>query len=255
MAGRIPEPGPRLVDIGQRVTHVARSEVAIARLHVAQLREAGRECIADGREEGVERGALADGDVVNLIDGGRIGHGRGQEVGLHGVVDVAEVTAGLAIAVDEDVRAAEEGGSPGGDDGGIGAGGILTRAEDVEVAQADAAQAVGAGEDIGVELVDDFGDGVGRERFADAVFLLGQAGVIAVGGAAGGVNEARDALVAGGDQHVEKAVDVGGVGGDGVFQGAGDGTQGGLVEHQINAGAGLTAVIKLADVAKHKVKA
>lgn len=255
MAGRIPKPRPRLVDIGQGVSHVARSEVAIARLNVAQMREAGRECRADGREEGVERGALADGDVVNLIDGGRLGHGRGQEVGLHGVVDVAEVAASLAVAVDEDVCAAEEGGGPFGDDGGIGARGILARAEDVEIAQADAAQAVGAGEDVGVEFVDVFGDGVRRERFADDVFLLGQAGVIAVGGTAGGVNKAGDALVAGGDQHVQKAVDVGGVGGQRVFDRAWHGAEGGLVEDVGDAGAGAAAVVGVADVALDEVKA
>ncbi len=79
--------------------------------------------------------------------------------------------------------------------------------------------------------------------------------MIAVGGAAGGVNEAGDALVAGGDQQVEKAVAVGGVGGQRVFDGARHGAEGGLVEDDGDAGAGAAAVVGVADVALDEVKA
>ena len=72
VAGRIPESPPRLVEIGQGVTHIARSDIAIARLDLARMRSAGCACLADGFEECVERGALVDGDIVDLIDGGRI---------------------------------------------------------------------------------------------------------------------------------------------------------------------------------------
>ena len=72
--------------------------------------------------------------VSTMIHGGRVAEGRGREVGLDGVVDAADVAAGLAVAVDEDVRAGEEGGDPFGVDGGIGARGVLARAEDVETA-------------------------------------------------------------------------------------------------------------------------
>ncbi|WP_373507311.1 hypothetical protein [Thiocapsa sp.] len=107
------------------MTHVARSEIAIVRLDVARMGEAGCACLADGLEACVERGALADGDSIDRIDGGRVTDGRGREVGLDGVVDVADVAAGFAVAVDEDLRAGEEGGGPCGADGGIGACGGL----------------------------------------------------------------------------------------------------------------------------------
>ena len=116
----------------------------------------------------VQRGAVADGDVVDLV--ARLGAfaGGGQQVGLDGVGDVAEVAAGFAVAVDVDRLALEQRGSPLGDHGGVGAVGVLAGAEDVEVAQADGCEAVAAGEDVGVEFVDVLGDGVGAERLADA---------------------------------------------------------------------------------------
>lgn len=46
--------------------------------------------------------------------------------------------------------------------------------------------------------------------------------MVTVGGAAGGVDEAFDFGVAGGNEDVEKAVDVVLVGGDGVFDAARD---------------------------------
>ena len=159
--------------------------------------------------------------------------GGGEQVGLNHVGDEAEVAAGFAVTVDVHGIAFDQAGNPLGEDSGVRAFGVLARAEDVEVAQADALQAVAAGKHVGVEFVHVFGHGVGAQGFADGVLDLGQAGVIAVGGAAGGIDEAFDALpcvgVARGHPHVQKAGDVGGVGGDGVFDAAGHAAQGGLV--------------------------
>ena len=91
--------------------------------------------LADEVEQFVQGRALAKGHVVDLVAG--FGRGEaGQQVGLHHVVDVAEVAAGLAVAVDEDGLFLQQAGEPLGDDGGIGAVGILTLAEDVEVTRA-----------------------------------------------------------------------------------------------------------------------
>ena len=68
-------------------------------------------------------------------------------------------------------------------------------------------------------------------------------------GAAGGVGEAFDASIARGDEHVEEAGDVGGVGGDGVFEAARHAAERGLVQHIIDAQAGLPAIVQIADVA------
>ena len=118
-------------------------------------------------EQLVQRRAIADRDVVDLVDGVRILGGGGKQVGLDGVVDVAEVAAGFAVAVDIDRLVLDHAGDPLRDDRGIGAVGILAAAEDVEVAQADGLQAIAAAEHVGIQLVDQLGHRVGRQRLAD----------------------------------------------------------------------------------------
>ena len=167
----------------------------------------------------------------------------GEQVGLHYIVDKAEIAAGFAVAVDIHRFALDHAGDPLRDDGGIGAVRVLARAEDVEVAQAHALQPVGFAKDIGVELVHILGYGIRRQGFADDVFDLGQAGVVAVSAAARGVDKALDFGVSGGNEHVEEARDVGGVGGEGVGHAAGDAAQGGLVQDVVNGGATLTPAL------------
>ena len=137
------------------------------------------------------------------------------------VCNKAEVAAGFAVAVDVDGLAFNHAADPLGDDGGIGAVGVLAWAEDIKVAQADGVKAVAAGKDVGIEFIDVLRDGVGAQGFADGVFYLGQSGVVAIGAAAGSIGETFDFGVAGCYQHVEEAADVGGVGGDGVCHAAG----------------------------------
>ena len=204
--------------------------------------------LTDEVEQFVQGRALAKGHVVDLVAGFVRGE-AGQQVGLHHVVDVAEVAAGLAVAVDEDGLFLQQAGEPLGDDGGVGAVGILTPAKDVEVAQAHGGEAVAAGEDVGVELVHILGHGIGRQGVADLVFHLGQLGGIAVGGGGRGVDEALHARIARGHQHVEVAGDVAAVGQDGIVDGARHGTQGGFMQHMIHTFAGLAAGIQIADVA------
>jgi len=110
----------------------------------------GGQVVAQQAERGVERGAVADGYVVNLVARLGVCAGGGQKVGLHGVGDVAEVAAGFAVAVDVGRIALEQRRRPFGRHGGIGAFGVLPRAEDVEVAQANGGEAVAAGKHVGV---------------------------------------------------------------------------------------------------------
>ena len=190
----------------------------------------------------------------------------GQYVGLHDVGHVREVPAGFTITVDVDGLALEQRCRPFGYDGSIGAVGVLAGAEHIEVAQANGVKAVAAGKHVGIQLVHVFGHGVGAQGFADVFFYLGQRGVVAIGAAAGGVGEALHLGVACGHQHVQKARDVGGVGGDGVGQAAGHAAQGGLVQDVVHGGHrdggvaptgghgwapghGFLAVFQLADVA------
>jgi len=252
--GRVAQQALRLADVGLAVAHVAGAEIAVHGLH-GGFHAVGGQVVAQQGEQGVECGAVADGHVVDLVARLGASAGGGQQVGLHGVGYEAEVAAGFAVAVDVDRIALEQRGRPLGHHGGIGAVGILPRAEDVEVAQADGGEAVAASKYVGIEFVDVFGDGVGAERLADGVFDLGQAGVIAIGAAAGGVGEALDAGVARGDQHVQEAGDVGGVGGDGVFEAARHAAERGLVQHVVHALAGALAVGQSADVALDEAEA
>jgi hypothetical protein len=117
-----------------------------------------------------------EGDVVDLADGLGFGGGGGKEIHLNGVGHITEVTAGFAVAVDLDGLILDHGRDPLGDDGGIGAVGVLARAEDIEIAKADGFGAIAAAEDGGVKFVDVFGDGVRRERSADPISILGRPG-------------------------------------------------------------------------------
>ena len=100
-----------------------------ARTHVAPARSRGapaaRRAAAAGAARAApriisnssfERGHVAHGDVVGLVHRLRILHGeRREQVGLHDVVDVAEVARGLAVAVDVGGLAAQHRADPGRD--------------------------------------------------------------------------------------------------------------------------------------------
>ena len=101
----------RLGHIGLAVAHVTGAEVAVHRLGVG-AHAVGCQIVAQQGEQAVERGSFADGDVVDLVARFGVLRGGGQQVGLHGVVDKAEVAAGFAVAVDEDGFALEQRGGP-----------------------------------------------------------------------------------------------------------------------------------------------
>ena len=180
--------------------------------------------------------------------------GGGQQVGLHSVVHEAEVAAGLAIAIDAHGLALDHRRRPFWDHRRVGAVGVLARPEDIEVAQADGLEAVGAGEHAGVQFVDVLGHRVGRERVADLVLYLGQVRVVPVGRAGSGVGEAAHALILGRHQHIQEAVDIGLVGGDGVGDGPGHRAQGGLVQHMVGAAHRQAAGVQVADIAFDKAE-
>ncbi len=210
----------RFDNSGLAVSDVPSPEFAVCRLY-NRINHLAFERIAQCKEKLIERGAVANGDVVDLVACFWAGRCGSQQVGLHSVGHIAKVPAGFPVTVDVDGLALEQCGRPFGDDGGIGAVGVLAGAKHIEVAQANRVKAVAAGKHAGIQLVHVFGHGVGAERVANVFFHLGQRGVVAIGAAAGSVGEAFDLGVAGGHQHVQKAGDVGIVGGDGVGQAAG----------------------------------
>ena len=131
-----------------------------------------------------------------------LGATAGEQVGADGVVDEVEVAAGEAVAEDGGGFACHHLEGELGDDTGVGRVGGLAGAEDVEVAQADALEAVGAVEGLDVVLAGELLDGVGRERTGEHVLLLGLGGLVSVGRGGGCVDDAANLGVAGGDEQI-----------------------------------------------------
>jgi hypothetical protein len=75
--------------------------------------------------QGLWASALTDGHVIDLACRLRIFRCRRRQIGLHGVVDVAEIPAGFAVAIDINRFVLDHGGNPFGDYGGIGRKGFL----------------------------------------------------------------------------------------------------------------------------------
>ena len=126
---------------------------------------------------------------------------------------------------------------------------ILPAAEHVEVTEADGLQPVQGGEHIGIQLVDELGDGIWRQRPADVVLHLGQFLAVPIRGGAGGIDEALHAFVPRRDQHVQETVDVVRIGVDRVVDAAGHGTQCSLVKHDVAPLHRLAAGVQVTDVA------
>lgn len=87
---------------------------------------------------------------------------------------------------------------------------------------------------------------------ADVIFDLGQFRGIAVRGGGSRVDKALHLLIAGGEHHVQEAVDIAAVGEHGIVNGTRNGTESGLVQNVIHSPADLVAGVKIADVAFHK---
>ena len=130
----------------------------------------------------IERASVSGGDVENLSRGLRRGSFAGQQICLHRVVNVSEVAALLAVAEDRGLLATQHHGNELGEDTGIGRGGILPRAEDVEVAQGHGLKLVATIKRNQVMLAGQLGDGIGRNGIGLHGLDLGQGGSVAVCG-------------------------------------------------------------------------
>src|SRR5215813_15283278 len=117
--------------------HVSCPEVCVLRRCDFQLWMPRLEQLAEHRIELVQSGAAADCYVVDLPANGSFGCGRGQQIRLHYVGNVAKIAARLAISVDRDRRAAQHASDPPRYHSGVSSFRILSGAEDVEIPQAD----------------------------------------------------------------------------------------------------------------------
>ena len=140
------------------MTHVSCTEVAVNGFHASQVRVAGKQIEMKLLVQLIKRSAITHGHVVNLVHGFGVLRGGGQQVGLHHVGNEAEVAAGFTVAVNIDGLAFDHAGDPLGNDRRIGTIGVLAWAKDVEIAQADALQAVGFAKDVCVQFIHIFGN-------------------------------------------------------------------------------------------------
>jgi len=202
------------IDVGERVLDVALSGWGIDGLGEES------ELIGDGGIDLVEGVASAGAYVEDAASSYFAGSYAGEQVGADGVVDVVKVTAGEAVAEDGGSNACHHLEGELGNDAGVGRVSGLPGAEDVEVTEADTLQPVGAVEGLDVVLAGELLHSVGRERKRRHIFLFWLGGLVAVGGGGGRVDDAPNLSVAGCDEEVQRAVDVGFVGAEGVFDGA-----------------------------------
>lgn len=79
--------------------------------------------------------------------------------------------------------------------------------------------------------------------------------MVAVGRAAGSIGNAAHLGVPGSDQHVQKAVDIRGIGGDRVVEAAGHGSERGLMQNVVHAGTGGLAILQPTNVAFDEAEA
>ncbi len=204
------------IDVCERMLDVALSRWAVGGF----VGEA--ELLCDGGVDLVESVALAGADVEDSAGRYFAGSEAGEEIGTDGVVDEVEVAAGEAVAEDGGGFACHHLEGELGDDAGVGRVRCLAGAEDVEVAEADALETVGAVEGLDVVLAGELLDGVGREWAREHVFLLGLGGLVSVGRRGCGVDDAANLCIAGCDEEVEGAIHIGFMRGEGIFDGARD---------------------------------
>lgn len=132
-------------------------------------------------EELVEACLPTKGNVVDEAFNADIVRSGRKQVSLDDVLDIAKVSAGLAVAIDLDDAVIEHSLDPARNHGCIGPIRVLPLAKDVEVTKADAVHSVLLVEYVGIEFVDVLRDRIGRERLADHVLDLRQGRMIAVG--------------------------------------------------------------------------
>src|ERR1700674_1050871 len=230
------------------MAHVAFAKVAIARAHCRDLRKARLEQSALQVKQLIKRRSLVHGNVVYLVYRARLLRQGGKQICLHGVFHIAKVATGFAVAIDKHRLAGEQRRDPFGNHRGIRTLRILARAENVEIAQADRGQAIAGGEYVGVKFIHVLGDRVGRQRLANDIFELGQAGMVTISRTRSGIDETLDARIPGSDQHVEKTGDVCRVGEDRFLERTWHRAESGMMTHEVHALHRRAAIVKSLNV-------
>jgi len=161
MAGRIAEALTRLGDIRLGIPDIARTKRAKLGFGMFDIRLGESYLVSDHVKEVQERGPFPDGDVVDRMGFLTVFVGGSQKVGLQDVIDVAKVSARLAVTVHDTGLPMQEIGHPYGNHGGIRPVWTLPFAKNIEIPQSYAAHSISLAEDFGIQFIDTFGDGVG----------------------------------------------------------------------------------------------
>src|SRR5438552_15032641 len=119
------------------MAHVASAEILVDRLLLRQRRILLAQTFLKKLEELVQGRALAESDIVRLIQRLSICRRCCEKIGLHDVCDETEIAARLAVPIDSHRLAFEQRGNPFENDRRIRALGILARTEYIEIPQAD----------------------------------------------------------------------------------------------------------------------
>src|ERR1700682_5315710 len=135
MGGLVSQTFASQAEIRARVPYVAFAKRAIHALYAGAAFAAYE--TAQHLEQLIQRCALTDCNVVDVVHRARIAGQGGEQICLDCIADEAEVPGGLAVTVDLDGRAGQHGVHPAGNHRGISALRVLAWAEYIEIAQAD----------------------------------------------------------------------------------------------------------------------
>lgn len=152
--------------------------------------------MAQFKNELIQRSVIAHGHVVDLVQCPFLCGGCRQHIGLHRIGHKAEVPTGLAIAIDKDRLPLQQRRRPLRDHGRKGHIGILAGIKHVEVAQANRIEAIAAGKDVGVELIDIIGHRIRTQRPANVFLDLERGLIVPIDAAAGRIGDALGSGIA-----------------------------------------------------------
>ncbi|MNL22430.1 hypothetical protein D3C87_1437790 [compost metagenome] len=219
-----------------------------------------RQSTLDTSKDLIQCCAVSNGDIVNIVFCFRTRTGS-QNIGLDRILYKAEIATRFPITINENLLVVDHGRSPLGNNCCIGAIWILTLAEHVEVTKTNGFETVGAGKDLSVQLIYIFRDGIRRKRLSDNPLDFRQSRVIAIGRAGGCVSKTLDLRVFRRDQHIQKAINIGAVRGNGIIDGTRDGPKRRLMQNVVHRNISgrikshrPSAVFNISDIPGHQHK-
>ena len=140
----------------------------------------------------------------------------------------------MSVAENHRLPAGKDGGDEQRNHGRVGAAGILSWPEDVEIADRDRFQPVGGSAGLAVVFGGQFGGPIGRNRCRQVGLAFGTVGLIAVCTGRAGIDHASHAGPASSVQKRQRAGYAGGVGCQGFFDASGYRGQCRLVEDAVD---------------------